>query len=308
MRRAAWLLLTLTACVGPEDTPTLVRDLRVLGISVEPPELMADACPLKVEDVNLNPGSPLLAWAQPVRITTLIADPQGGGRAIQYELRACAHPSDRTCTEPGLSTQLTGNLGTAGELALDATLGTTFVGSEPLLLKVFEQDVYKGLGGLRMPLVMHLTAGEEEIHAQKLMVFNCRRFPEMKQNGTPVVPGYQLEGQPWLENELPLLKGEGPFKIEPLDFSSLEESYVVPSYELQPVHLVESWKISWQADHGRLSRSESGGTDVGGQESRHQVEWTPRSDDPEQDVTFWMVVRDGRGGLSWAIRRAHYQP
>jgi hypothetical protein len=32
------------------------------------------------------------------------------------------------------------------------------------------------------------------------------------------------------------------FKLNPEDFTAQEEAYVVPSLDLQPVHLKESWK------------------------------------------------------------------
>ncbi|HYX90905.1 MAG TPA: hypothetical protein VE782_05050, partial [Myxococcaceae bacterium] len=94
----------------------------------------------------------------------------------------------------------------------------------------------------------------------------------------------------------------------PEPFDELQERYVVPNFQLQPVDLVESWKIAWYADYGRFTPQETGGTDFGGTSSRHYVEWSPPEAAVERDVRFWMVVRDGRGGSSWLIRTAHYRP
>ena len=82
---------------------------------------------------------------------------------------------------------------------------------------------------------------------------------------------------------------------------------MVPSLDLKPVHLKESWKLSWHTDLDKISPTETGGTDVGGQEGRHLVEWKAASS-VQQDVNLWVVVRDGRGGVSWLKRRARYSP
>ena len=44
-----WLLFVLcaaTACVSAEDAPSNVKDLRVLAVRTDPPEVMADPCQL----------------------------------------------------------------------------------------------------------------------------------------------------------------------------------------------------------------------------------------------------------------------
>jgi hypothetical protein len=38
------------------------------------------------------------------------------------------------------------------------------------------------------------------------------------------------------------------------------------------------------------------------------VEWEPEEGAAAQDVTFYAVVRDGRGGSSWVMRRARWSP
>lgn len=312
------------ACVEAEDTPSSVHDLRVLGIQTDPPELMAPFCVFDLNDPRA--AQALSVFATPVRYTALIQDPAGGGRPIEYELWACVRQGDRTCKEPGERYPLAPRAGpplttAPGELELTITPATEGLDgdfSDALLAKVLEKDTYRGLGGIRVPLILHLRASEEEIFAQKLMVYSCNFFvrpegsdlPTMKQNELPVLPGVTVDGQPWGEDEVPVLKGPGPFVVQALDFSDREETYVVPSFELEPVVLEESWEVAWHADLGRFSNSESGGADIGGGEERRiESEWIPGSAATEErDVTFWFVVRDGRGGSSWLTRRAHYIP
>ncbi len=304
--------MSLTACTGPEDVPSNVHDLRVLGVSLDPPELLAPQCPDLTHPEGIDP-SWLVAFLATVDYRVLIADPKGAVRTIDWELLACSTRTDRTCSDPAERILLAS--GTTQEGVLELTLQnlalTRLPGDRLLIERVLELDPYKGLGGIWMPLHLHLKAGEEEIWASKLMVFNCNFFPgatpTMTQNVNPALPGVVLEGTEWAEDETRELTGPGPFVMEPVDFGDRQEPYVVPSFELQPVQFTEAWKIAWHADLGRFSPSETGGQDFPG-EVRHRVEWTPPSDATEQEVRFWFVVRDGRGGLSWILRRAHYRP
>jgi hypothetical protein len=294
------LLFSSAACVSPEDDPSNVKDTRVLGISVEPPELMADDCSAALSARSI--------YSSEVALTALIADPQANGRRLRYELLACADPADRSCSSEANREVLATGLTAEGETSISIRPGAVVsADGEPLLQQVIDLDDYRGFGGIRMPLVLHVFRGDDKIFAQKLMVFNCRLLPEMAANVNPVLPGLLLNGDSWTESDIPQLQGAGPFTLAPADFSALEESYVVPAFDLQPVHLSERWKLSWHTDRGRISPAETGGVDFGGQESRHLVEWKPGAG-PEQDVNFWVVARDGRGGESWLKRRAHYAP
>jgi hypothetical protein len=297
---AAAALASAGGCVSPEDDPSNVKDLRVLAISIEPPELMADDC--------ASPLGSRAVFASDLTLTALIADPKGDSRQIRYELLACADPADRNCSNESDRIVLATGLAAAGELALSIRPGAVELSSGTLLLqRVVQVDDFHGFGGIRMPLVIHLSRGDERIYAQKLMVFNCRMFPEMAANLTPLIPGLQLNGAAWGAHDVPQLQGAGPFTVTPEDFTSLEEDYVVPSFDLRPVHLRESWKLSWHTDLGKISPTETGGADFAGQEGRQMVEWKP-SASLERDVDFWVVARDGRGGESWLTRRAHYSP
>ena len=162
-----------------------------------------------------------------------------------------------------------------------------------------------------MPVVLELSASDthEKIYAQKLMVYTCQFFPEMKQNLTPVLPGLKFDGDPWPEGDVKKVKGKQEFPMVPEDFTALEETYVVPSLELKPVNLTESWKVTWLTTSGTMSPYNTGGTDLAGQTSRHNAKWRPDQTATEaQDVDFYFVVRDGRGGSSWLRRSVRWEP
>jgi hypothetical protein len=317
------------SCVPPTDDPSQVKDLRVLGVNFEPPEVMATNCEalLGATDGGEIDISGFLAFARPIKMTWLIMDPKGEGRDISYEVKACANQTDYKCENEGDFVSLASGVTKAGELTRILAPGFSFVDvgpdggmGTPLLLEVGTQDTFRGIGGLRMPIVLHVKAGEEETYAMKLMVFSCRIFPTMKPNVNPVLPGMTFtttdsrangdDGGVWGENDVPEFTGkDGGIRFEPLPFTELQEAYVVPSFQLKPLDLVESWKVSWHADLGRISPNQTGGTGLDGEEERHRVFWAPLiAENTEQDVNFWMVVRDGRGGQTWIQRKLHWKP
>jgi hypothetical protein len=301
--KCAGLLLTLgaVACVDPEDQPSKVHVFRVLGISTEKPELYASSCEQTPEAFD--------QLAEEITYRALLVDPAGEGRSIRYELWACADTDDTTCSDAASRAKLAEGTTTAGELVLPIRPGAVRVGEDRLLLeRVLEEDPYKGLGGIRMPLVLHVTAGDEEVYAQKLMVFWCPLVEGMKENVQPVLPGLRVDDAPWEEGTPLELSGPGPFLMTSEDVSALEETYVVPGLRLNAITLKEAWEISWHTTLGEFSPQVTGGSDFGGQQGRHRTEWEPAEGATAQDVTFWAVVRDGRGGSSWLMRRARWSP
>ncbi|MFN0062108.1 MAG: hypothetical protein ACKVPX_06305 [Myxococcaceae bacterium] len=304
--RMAVLFLTAAACVGAEDDPSTVRDLRVLGVSLNPPELMAPSCEGGVDAALAVAGSPV-AWR------ALVVDPAGEGRNLDWELLACANAGDRVCAggdDAGDRVVIASGSQPAGEWQLPLVPGTLVLqNGQSILLRVFSADAFGGLGGLRVPLVLRVRGGDEQVFAQKLMVYSCKAYPESEQNLLPMLPGVRAAGNQWPEGVPMPLSGAGPFPMEPEPFDALEESYVVPSLSLAPVFLQESWKVAWHTTLGTVSPSQTGGTDLAGEESRAQVEWLPPAAvEGQTDVTFWLVVRDGRGGLTWTTRQVRYTP
>lgn len=309
MMRALTLVAVALAlsCAQPEDIPSRVHDLRVLAMRLDPPELMAPQCP-DPQDPQLSPAvlAPFLA---PLELRVLVLDPAGEGRAIDWTLWGCPDPDELTCDDPRDRVRLGEGSLPAGEwvIPVEGLVTAQTPAQVPLVQRVLEEDTYKGLGGIRMPLFLHLRAGVEEIWAQKLMVFSCRLFPEMQPNVNPELPDILIDGQVWPVDASPTLRGGGPFEVEPADFSDRQEDYIVPSFELQPVALREAWKIAWHTDFGRFSPNGTGGADFGGGEPRHRTEWVPARLGEGREVRFWFVVRDGRGGMSWTERRVQFE-
>ncbi|MFZ5440733.1 MAG: hypothetical protein ACOZQL_12050 [Myxococcota bacterium] len=335
----AVLAIAAAACVTAQDEPTNVHDLRVLGMRFEPPEVMIKGCNAQLllaaagsfdggTSIELPPQLALsffAAAATPLEFSTLVADPAGNGRNLDYRVLACANRSDRDCNDQGKYVELARGSRPAGEWKLRVMPGTQVLddGNDAgfplpdggtgslLLLEVIQEDTFKGLGGVRVPIVLEVSAPDtgEKIFAQKLMVYSCQFFPQMKQNVTPILPGIRFKDEPWPEDEVKEVSGKGEVALSPEDFSSLQEPYVVPSIELKPYDLVESWKITWMTTSGTMTAYNTGGTDFVGNEGRHNSRWKPDQKATEpQDVTLYFVVRDGRGGQSWTTRRLRWSP
>lgn len=332
MRRALVLGFTLlAACTPPLPSPTGIRDLRVIAASFESPEVLISPCDPRLL-VSLGAGGStnqidpvqlqrlLTVGQRALTYRALVVDPEGGGRELTYRLRACANQGDRECDNTDDFVELTSGKAAAGEwvISLDGSapnkplLGTALLpDGQPLLLEALIQDSSRGLGGIRIPVMLEVKAPDtdEHIFAQKLMLVQCQFFPSMRENVTPVLPGLLLRGEPWPEDFVPEFQGGAEVLLEPMDFASLEESYTVPSLQLSPVNLVESWKIAWYTTVGTMSSFETGGTNFDGKTDRQRSRWQPDTSVREpRDVTFIAVVRDGRGGQSWLIRRAKWTP
>jgi hypothetical protein len=217
---------------------------------------------------------------------------------------------DTTCSDTANRVLLAEGSTSESELSLTLRPGDTRTeDGTPLLERVREKDPYQGLGGLRMPLVLHARAGDEEVYAQKLMVFWCPLVEGMAANVNPVLPGLKLEDAPWAADAVPELRGQGPFVLTTEDVTALHEHYVVPGLRSEAVALTEAWKVSWHATFGEFSLQETGGADFGGQVGRHRTEWEPPEEGGDaREIIFWAVVRDGRGGQSWLSRRARWVP
>ncbi|GMU59597.1 MAG: hypothetical protein AMXMBFR34_13600 [Myxococcaceae bacterium] len=324
--RALALVVSLASlgCVQPEDNPTTVKDLRVLGIQFETPEVLIDECNLGLlGSLAATDGGAIVipselleklaaAASRPLTMTSLIEDPAGNGRPLKYRVVACANQSDRRCTNEGDFLELARGETSAGELAVTVAPGALLLpDGTPLLQEVIAQDLFKGLGGFRVPVLLDVQTldGREHIYAQKLMVYMCRFFPEMQENVTPVLPGLTVAAVPWPEDEVKEFTGTQEVELEPKDFSALQEPYLMPSFQLSPVSLKEAWKVSWYTTMGTFGSHNTGGVDLGGQSGRHRNQWQPDTTaTAAQDVTLTFVVRDGRGGESWIKRKIHWTP
>jgi hypothetical protein len=193
----AALVGSLLGCTNFQD-PTRVIDLRMLGVQVEPSEIILDA------DIS-DPANPTAANNPPVLVTPLIADPAGGGRPVTYTISACPNdpfaPAAPGGGQGGGAFPSGGARTTVGSALCDESSPKTWkLQEEPVpvdlqadpgssvmvsptiaqLAVAFMTDIfpdqYGNLHGgfdLGMPLTLDIKvhAGNEEIHAVKRILY-----------------------------------------------------------------------------------------------------------------------------------------
>jgi hypothetical protein len=88
-----------------------------------------------------------------------------------------------------------------------------------------------------------------------------------------------------------------------------EEPYTHPTFEGGQLQFRERWRYNFYATAGTFSSFNTGGTNnFSGDANAVDSDWKPRDEDGAQDLTSFIVVRDGRGGEGWTVRHARFEP
>ncbi len=282
MKRAVVAIAAaLAACTGSLDERSDVRDLRVLAIQADPPELvLADELP----DVALR---------------ALVADPRDPARTIDYEWLACGLTDDLRCATADYS-EVLGD-GTVGLAEIDASLP---IGPE-LLAAARELDTYRGFGGVSLVAELVLAARtEEELHAIKQVTATLGLPAGTSPNANPSPPALRHDEVDWPEDEVLEVAPGVEVSIEPASPPEDAEQYAVYRFDLGVEELEEYLEYDFFASDGGWTRNDSGGPpDPLATETSLASVWTAPDEPPEDEVAIWVVVRDGRGGLDWTQRR-----
>lgn len=288
--RLASFLAALAACSPGFDDPSLVKDLRVLGVRADPPEfLVTDKAPP--------------AW--PVRVTALIADPHGGGRTLQCEVRSCTLGDSRTCEGSGDITTFAAGPCTDGETPFDVEVPRSLVEAAQAGDPTFGTPVHSGVA---VWLEVVVRGGERPLYALKSVAFSPENPPGRTANQNPRVGEVRLNDMPQrTPGEVPYVPGVS-VRIEVVPAEGAKEKYVLPS--LMPPGGVEDldefMTVAFYADAGSFedaTRSDRPGNvfegTPTGEEARLLTRWTPP--DEGGPVRFWFVLVDGRGGADWVV-------
>lgn len=280
MRRgaAAAMALVAAACTDSLDDRSDVRDLRILAIVAEPPELVLEGA---LPDVAL---------------TALVADPREPERVIDYAWTACGLTDDLRCA----SADFAADLG-AGAAPLDGVAATMAVTPE-LLAAARELDTFQGFGGVALVAELVLAPGsDEELHAIKQVPAQLGLPEGTTPNANPTPPAVLHDGVAWPEDEVLEVAAGTEVAIEPVSPPEDAEEYSVYRFDLGVEDLVEYLDYDFFATAGPFSQGSTGGPpEIIETETSLSSRWT--APDEESDVTLWIVVRDGRGGLTWTSR------
>jgi len=324
MRRALALAILLcgTAACGDFEPASIVLDLRILGVSVEPPEVVAP----------FDPENPTEVELENVEVCALVADP-ADTRSLTFNMVACAPTDSRRCDDAGAPFVDIG-FGTVDdpeEAASPASMCATLEVSAALLSVIEDSvavDSLAGFGGIAVQIELLARPAEGTLadaeFAAKRMLYS------------PQIPDERVANQnPWLD-EITFTRGESteeavlplgrcsdvtPVEVAPAEEITLlpvepegvREDYLVPTFDGGARELTENLTYAWYATHGSWSRERSGGPrDIVGNEPQLDSTWTAPEDPDEVgdglDVSFWFVQRDERGGLTWYQSCARVTP
>jgi hypothetical protein len=297
----ALLALPTAGCSPGFDVPSLVKDLRVLAMRADPPEVIVR----EPADV-----------ATPIRVTALLADPVAPGRTLHCVLQTCRlDEAARRCTDPATTVRLAEGDCKDGENAFPVVMPT------PVL-----EAMQKGQAGYpaydpgtAVYVELMVTGGEYELHAVKSIVYSPENPPGRVANANPVIESLFADGvllpapAPGAPFVVPYVPGKAVrLQVAPLGGS--KEHYALPTYDGGVVPLDEYATFAYYADGGAFSRDRatdqprntmtSSGDD---QPPELWSDWSPPpagSPDAARAIRFWFVYTDGRGGADWITATA----
>jgi hypothetical protein len=273
MRAAAAIAaICLVACTPDFDAVSDVTDLRVLAVQAEPPEAQFD-------ENN----------ADPIEVHVLAVDPRTTTPIVLHGA-ICAPTDSHRCDEGPPFDDF-------GTTALTTTVS---IDVKSVLLAQADDDL-KGLGGIRVQYSFSVDHGDprDAVYGSKILLYSRRGGTP---NHNPAIASIRLsrEGAPFGE----LVAGDTlqvPKDVEiglrPVLTAASREDYVTTDLRGNPVSLKEQPRYSFFVAPGAEVDADTADEPLDGVAppdglSRITVHSLP--------ATLWIVVRDGRGGESWA--------
>jgi hypothetical protein len=251
---------------------------------------------------------------KPVTVTALVADPKGAGRAIHYAWSVCALRNSQSRCDADADGYQALDEGDVAQGSVSNEIAVTFTPSTALLNLAVQKDAYRGFGGLPLPVQLRITAGTEVVVGEKLVIFTLpAQMPATGPNQNPVLLDLKASSQSWTADFVAPFKGsgaDGGHDLLPVYDPATQVAYTRPTFDGKTIDFTERFKFAWYATGGGFSPAISGGGQQGFNPNTitDDTRWKPDNGDPEQDVTYWVVVRDGRGGENWLLRHGHYTP
>jgi hypothetical protein len=212
--------LLLLACTPDFDNETTVKDLRVLGGSADPPEVLLDLGPTSMlPDLCPSEGTltALLAEAAmrvpaslpTITVRPMVVDPQGAGRPVHYRAVACVSPTGGIGEQGGGGNMMPGgvrqtvgrgvcpdNAPLLGEGDATPPPGSLMPKIEvpltltpDLLMAALKQDQLGLIYGLALTVQVTASAGPEQAVVRKRVLISDRLTPEQTPNQNPITPG-----------------------------------------------------------------------------------------------------------------------
>ena len=193
----------VVGCTPDFENSTTVKDLRMLAVVTEPPEILIDL-PAVMQDPTLLAGLPS------VEVTPLVVDPHGGGRPVDYQVVACENqPDDQarganqgpgqvrdTISEapcPEGSVAVASGSAIAGPDGI-VPIELTFTPTADLLVRGVQADPLSLELGLPITLSFTVRAGDEQVVAIKRVLFTPRVDADQMPNRNPQIAELTFSG------------------------------------------------------------------------------------------------------------------
>jgi hypothetical protein len=307
------------AC-GNFESPDIVLDLRILGVTIEPPEVVVDAEP---DEVSLSD-------IPDVQVCALVADPFES-RSLSYTMRACSRQSGLRCDDNRpIAEMITSSVDDPEEADAPASICGTLEANGDLLLVLMDSvqiDDLAGFGGVGVQVEVRIDAPGLAELGSKEMRYSTRLPAQRVANTNPSLDGIvglrEANGERNRDFDIPLgrcrdiepfsvLAGER-ISLLPREAEGAREDYVVPTFDGGSRAFSETLTYRWFAGAGNWRTGATGGPrDLAGNEPRLDNSWrAPRDPDvvgDGLDVPIWIVQRDERAGLSWYETCARVSP
>lgn len=315
MKRPGWcglsicaLLLALASgCATDFEDPSIVLDLRVLGVRATPPEVM----------VEVDPDDPfaLAALDVPdVEVCALVADP-AADRELSFELFMCAPTRSGRCDDPdGRRVAITADRMPDPDRSAGETLACGVISGDASLWEVLSDsvraDVLAGFGGIGVQVEISVGPADrgERIYATKRVLYSPKIPESRAANDNPSLDGMTADGEPsaigrCADPDTVGLRVEPGQVVElsPVESEGARETYVLPTFDGGEREFVENLSYAWFAGDGEFSAETTGGpVDAFGLAPTLATEWiAPEALEPGDAIDIWVVARDERGGAVW---------
>jgi hypothetical protein len=316
------------ACTPEFDNSTTIKDLRLIAIQADPPEILID-----LPAVMENPA--LLAGLPTVRLSPLVVDPRGGGRPVEYTVQACGNRPEGTergsDNGPGRVNDTIsqapcpdGAMSVAQGAAVPvedgmAPIDVTFRPTPELLVQAVMADPISLELGLPITLSFTFRAGDEQVVAIKRVLFSPVLRPDHVPNRNPQITHLSVRATredppapidpaapPSVAPGAKLRVMPAPGEAEPYlarAFSRTERRFVTEEIPQ------ETLRYTFYATQGTFS---PGGMSTFPSPLRNdpanEIETTYEAPltlpaDGKREVFLFVVVRDERGGSSFIRSR-----
>jgi hypothetical protein len=305
MVRALLPAVLLAACDAGFADPTIVVDLRVLSITAEPAEVVADFDPANPEDVELPP----------VELEVLVADPEFE-RRLEFIMTACPPTDTLRCDDPEAPFINIGSGSIDDPDGPAAVMPRGTLQMNPVVLReALRADDLAGFGGIGVQIeIVIFPAGEgleRAIYASKKVVYAPRIPEDRVANANPRFTALLLDETAvelprgrCADGGTPLVVAPGDEVIlEPEEANAIRETYVLPTFDGGTRQITENIRYSWFASAGSFSSGSTGGpTDFFGNVPPLDTTWRAPREGVTGPVRLWLVQRDERGGAYWEER------